>query len=115
MDSQLETYLCAPAETVAKSSKSNVPRDLLASGPLAEVRDVVKVPETVLVFAGERTGLTWRRERRRFRGELLVKVTDVFFAADGRDEGRGQLLLQQRLPVHALEGETDKNKSKKSN
>lgn len=82
----------------------------MASGPLAEVRDVVKVPETVLVFAGERTGLTWRRERRRFCGELLVKVTDVFFAADGRDEGRGQLLLQQRLPVHALEGETEKRR-----
>lgn len=75
---------------------------------LAEVRDVVKVPEAVLVFAGEHARFTWRRERRSFSGELLVEVADVFLAANGGDEGRGHLPLQQRLPVHVLEGDGEK-------
>lgn len=71
--------------------------------PLAEVRDVVKVTEALLVFAGEHARLTRRRQRRGFGGELLVKVADVFLADNGGDEGRGHLLLKQRLPVHVLE------------
>lgn len=76
-------------------------------GPLTEVGDVVEVPEAVLVFARERAGLARRRERRRLGGELLVEVADVFFAADGGDEGGGHLPLQQRLPVHVLEEEEE--------
>ncbi len=37
-----------------------------------------------------------------------VIVTDVFLAANGGDEGRGHLPLQQRLPVHVLEGDGEK-------
>lgn len=78
-----------------------------APSPLAEVRDVVEVPEAVLVFPRQNTNLARRRECGRFGGELLIKVTDVFFAADGRDEGRGHLSLQQRLPVYILEGDRE--------
>lgn len=73
-------------------------------GPLAEVRDVVEVPEAVLVFAGEHARLTWRRQRRRLGGELLVEVAHVFFAANRGDEGGGHLPLEQCVPVHVLEG-----------
>ena len=76
-----------------------------ATGPLAEVWDVVKVPEAVLVFAGEHAGLPGGREGGEFGGELLIEVTDVCFAADGGHEGRGHLSLQQRLPVHILNGD----------
>lgn len=71
-------------------------------GASAEVRDVVKVPEAFLVLAGEHAGLPRGGERGHFSGELLVKVADVFLAADGRDEGRRHFSLQQRLPVHVL-------------
>lgn len=70
---------------------------------LAEVGDIVEVSEAVLVFAGERAGLAGRREGRGFGGELLVEVAHVLLAADGGNEGRGQLPLQQGLPVHTLQ------------
>lgn len=79
--------------------------------PLAEVRDVVKVPEALLVFTGEHARLSWRRERRSLGGELLVEVADVFLTDDGGDEGRGDLPLQQRLPVHILQGEGEREGS----
>lgn len=99
--------------TVATESKRNI-RDIELRplsphfGASAEVRDVVKVPEAFLVPAAEDARLPRRSERGHFSGELLVKVTDVFLAADGRDEGRGHFPLQQRLPVHVLawRGET---------
>lgn len=81
---------------------------LRALGSLAEVRDVIKVPEAVLVLPGEHAGLTWRRERRRLGGELFVEVADVFFVANGGNEGRRYFPLQQCLPVHVLEGEDEK-------
>ncbi len=87
-------------------------RSVRPPSPLAEIRDVVKVPEAVLVFAGEHTRLPWRGESWRFSGELLVEVTDVFLAANGGDEGRGHLPLQQRLPVHVLEGDGEKETRK---
>lgn len=77
-------------------------RSLPDPGPSAEVRDVVKVPEAFLVFAAENARLPRRCECGHFSGELLVKVTDVFLAADRRHEGRGHFPLQQRLPVHVL-------------
>lgn len=52
------------------------------TSPLAEVGHVVKVPETLLVFAGEHAGLSWRCERRRLGGELLIKVANIFFTGD---------------------------------
>lgn len=83
-------------------SKSNIHNIKEPLGPLAEVRDIVKVPEALLFFAGEHTRLSWRCERRHFSGELLVKVADIFLATDGRDEGWGHFPLQQRFPVHIL-------------
>lgn len=73
---------------------------------LAEIRDVIKVPEALLVSAGERARLPRGRQRRGLHGELFVEVADVFLAADRRDKGRRDLLLQQSLPVHVLTEES---------
>ena len=95
-------------KTVVKPLKSNIP--LRLQGPLAEVGDVVKVPEALLVFAGEHTRFAWWRECRRFGGELLVEVADVFLPDNGGDEGGGSLPLQQHLPVHILEADREKKR-----
>lgn len=83
-------------------SKSNIQNIKEPLGPLAEVRDIVKVPEALLFFPGEHARLPWRCERRHFSGKLLVKVADIFLATDGRDEGWGHFPLQQCFPVHIL-------------
>lgn len=98
----METVSLSLCTNVTMESRRNIHDIEEPLGPSAEVRDVVKVPEAFLVFAGEHAGLPRRSERGHFSGELLVKVTDVLLAADGRDEGRGGFSLQQRLPVHML-------------
>ena len=76
--------------------------DLRTACPLAEVRDIVKVFEAILVLAGESARFPGRRERRGFGGELFIEVADILLAADGGDEGRGEFPLQQCLPVQTL-------------
>lgn len=70
---------------------------------LAEVRDIVEVPEVVLVFAREVPALTRRCQRWSLIGELGVEVTDVFFPCQGGNERRRNLPLQKRIPLHILQ------------
>lgn len=70
---------------------------------LAEVRDVVEVPEVVLVFAREGPALTRRCQRWSLIRELSIEVTDVFFSCQSGNEWRRNSPLQKSIPVHSLQ------------
>lgn len=100
---------------VTSLSQCRVPRQLHTQSkgrvwpwPLAEVRDVVKVFEAVLVLAGEGAAFAGRREGGGLGGELLVKVADVLPPPDVGDERGREPPLQQRFPVHTLRGGTER-------
>lgn len=69
---------------------------------LAEVRDVIKIFEVVLLLPRNGAALAGRRERGGLGGELRVEVADVFLPHNGRDEGRRDFPLEKRVPVHSL-------------
>lgn len=68
----------------------------------AEVRDIVKVSETVLILPREHPGFTRRSEIRRFCCEFLIEVADIFWSSDRRKEGRREFTEEKSLPVHIL-------------
>lgn len=69
---------------------------------LAEVRDVVKIFEIFLFPAIEDAALAGWREGGPLGRELHVKVADVLFSSDARDEWRRGFPLEERLPVRIL-------------
>lgn len=63
----------------------------------------VKVREGHLLLGRQAEGLGWRRQDRLQPRELAVKVADVGALLDGRQEGRGGRLGEQRFPVDGLQ------------
>lgn len=71
--------------------------------PLAQVGDIVKVLEVVLLFAAQVVALPRRRQDGTLGCELHVKVADVLPSFDaGHERGRDFLPIE-RVPVHPLD------------
>lgn len=71
--------------------------------PLAQVGDIIKVLEVVLLFAAQVVALPGRRQGGTLCRELHVKVADVLPSLDGRHEWGWDFPLIERLPVHPLD------------
>lgn len=72
-------------------------------------RAEVEVLEGVLLLRGEGGGGGRGRELGPQRREVAVEVTHVQRCLYHREEGRRQLLQQQRIPVQSLSTRTDQS------